>query len=818
MLTRSRPVLRAYSAMPASQAFLRGCAGVVVAAALAYPPVAASQQPSLWAGEGHACALDDQHALLCWGDNSMGELGDGTTAAQHVPANVANILFPVSVAAGYNHTCAVATTGQMRCWGSNDRGELGDGTHTAPPVGVQVQPLLAAVLPAGDSVIQAVAGQDATCARTAMGRVLCWGDNSVRLAGVEGAAATQPVPHLLPLEGATGLAAAHTHACAIAGGQVHCWGENSNGQLGRGATSPSSAQPAPVLYQFSPGDPDGLPVGVSARAVAAGYGFSCALLENHDVYCWGRNDSYELGDGTDIGRSAPRKVQGLPAADAPSRVASVALGENFACVLLLDGTVRCWGNNRYGQLGDDSGEPSGVPQPIAALTGVQELVVGGTFACARSSAGVACWGSGALGKLGFPLQRTRPVAVALPSGVAVAGMAAMGGSGSTCARTNDGDVHCWGENDDGQLGTGDLLRHVTPQPTLPSGNVRQLGAGFRRACALEATATEAPADHALGCWGSDQHGALGNGLPVENASAPSAVIGFSGSVAAGPPITLAPPASGLEHTCAVAVDRMLYCWGSDGNGQLGIPGSADQLAPAGPVGTDYLQVVAGQSHTCAVRTTLLLQRQVLCWGSNAAGQLGLGDSGSSNDRELPELVLQTATLHPRLAAGGEHTCILFTSNGEVQCWGSNSHGQIGDPGANHPSPTRTTVPAFDGVVRGASMIALGRNHSCAIATDDGAVWCWGANSMGQLGDGTLTQRDEPVEVVGLPGPMIGITAGEDHTCAYDTTGNAWCWGDNTDGQLGNGQASWLSEPQLIPRFGGLVPDAEIFVDGFESAP
>ena len=194
-------------------------------------------------------------------------------------------------------------------------------------------------------------------------------------------------------------------------------------------------------------------------------------------------------------------------------------------------------------------------------------------------------------------------------------------------------------------------------------------------------------------------------------------------------------------------------------------------------------VVAGHSHTCALTSS----GGVKCWGNNTYGQLG---DGTTTNRTTPVDVSGLTSGVSAIAAGGHHTCALTTSGG-VKCWGWNNHGQLGD---GTTTTNRTTPADVSGLTSGVSGIAVGFYHTCAVMTG-GGVKCWGYNYWGQLGDGSQTDRYTPVNASELTSAASAVTAGGGHTCVRTTSGGAKCWGYGGWGQLGHGT---LVEHSLTP--------------------
>ena len=388
-----------------------------------------------------------------------------------------------------------------------------------------------------------------------------------------------------------------------------------------------------------------------------------------------------------------------------------------------------------------------------------------------------CWGHNGHGQLGdgTTANRLTPTAASGFTG-GVAELAA--GNVHTCARLADSTLACWGDSESGRLGEGTAVVRQRTTPTaivgLPVG-AAALTAGAFHTCALTGAG-------GVLCWGRNKLGQLGDGTQTGR-SMPTPVMGLTSGIADVTP--------GDGHTCALTAGGGVLCWGFNGTGQLGDGTTTDRLVPTTVWGlaSGTAQVSAGGSHTCALTTG----GGVVCWGWNYSGQIG---DGTDSTRMTPTAVSGLANGVAVVAAGGSHTCALTTGGG-VMCWGANANGQLGD---GTTTSRRLTPTAVSGLTSGITAIAAGGAHTCALAAD-GSVLCWGSNLLGQLGDGTTTDRTTPTPVSGLASGVVSIAVRGPHTCALTAEGSVLCWGFNAEGQLGDGTSTDRLVPTVVP---GLV--------------
>ncbi len=333
----------------------------------------------------HTCAQTAVGAIKCWGGNANGELGNGTTTGSNVPVNVNGLSSGIrSFSTGVGHACALNAGGGVLCWGLNDSGQLGDGSQTN-----RAAPVNASALSGISRGI--TAGRAHSCALTAPGGVVCWGAGEAgQLGNGQDKSSLQPVAVSGLSAAVAGLSAGWDFTCALtAAGGVLCWGDNRYGQLGNGSTTSSS----------SPVTVSGLTPGT--RAISAGVDHACALTSVGGVVCWGRNQDGQLGDGTTTDSATPRPVNGLG-----SGVKFISAGGDLdashTCALTISGSVKCWGSNQSGQLGNGGGANSSSPVDVSGLSmGARAIAAGGSHSCAiNATAELVCWGDNRSGQLG----------------------------------------------------------------------------------------------------------------------------------------------------------------------------------------------------------------------------------------------------------------------------------------------------------------------------------------------------------------------------------------------------------------------------------
>ena len=757
-------------------------------------------------GNGFNCWVDSG-AARCIGVNSVGQLGDSTTVNRTAAVTVSGLSSGVvSITAGDSHACALTSSGAVKCWGSNTRGQIGDGSTSNSLVPVQVSGL-------SSGVVRIDADAENTCAVTDSGRVLCWGSNQTYGAGSTTADANadgEADPVLVPTEvtgmsgGATDVAVGGTrvsassyysHGCALmASGAVKCWGDNAYGELGTTAAGPV-AVPADVA------------IGTTATAVSVGIAHSCVLTGAGGVKCWGQNSTGQLGNGTstavaagtivdmagastgvvqvsaggsvtcivtsaaalmcagnsmsDLIRrtlfpavvSTPEIVHGLS-----SNVVAVSTSFNQMCALRTNGSLGCWANNSYGQTGDGYAGKILYPQTVATsasnpapLTGFTALGTSMWASCGiRTGGSVTCWGYNASGQLGDGTQSNQPVPLAnaqVTTG-AVSLSTASGSSVHThCAIMSDTSVKCWGANAYGLKGFGSSTASdysgrtmlASTGPDVPLTGITSVSASLNNACVVT--------NGAVKCAGGNLAGALGDGSGTAS-NLPVQVSGItSGAVAVA--------TASSNSACAVMNDGTVKCWGNGQQYQMGNNSVANAPTPVQVSNiNDATAITSGDYFYCALVTA----GGVKCWGNNSYGQLG---DGTTTSPRTP-VTVSGLTGATSIVAGLRSVCAVM-SDTTVKCWGWNYHGIFGN-GTTTDSLVPVSVPNLTGV----TSLALGGTHICALMSDT-TVKCWGSEQGGQVGNNTMQNRPFDGSTYAATGLVIPASLPSTTTTTTTTT-------------------------------------------------
>lgn len=648
----------------------------------------------IYAGREHACALTVTGDAYCWGDNGLGQLGDGTAQDRWEPVAVSGGHTFRRLTLGAVHTCGITDTGHAYCWGRNSAGQLGVGSSyysENAPTAVSTSATFS----------QLAAGSIHTCGLSTEGDIYCWGLNVYGQFGDGTTSATQvPTPENLgnPYALET-LVSGLDHACGLTGaGEAYCWGRNTYGQVGDGGPE-TEQKPTPVRAA----------AGRTFVRLGAGTAHTCGVGADGAVSCWGNGANGQLGHGS------WETVAGPVTFAAPEPGVAVALGYQSTCQLSAAGAGWCSGSHWYGELG--TAVPFYVPAPVAvqADPGLAWLTSGGGGTCGATASGsVYCWGAAAalpVDGAGVPVT-PEPTAYTAPADLTDVVLGTAHGCGLDAA----GVAYCWGDNYYGQVGDGTATFRGTPVAVSGSRVFAGLAAGAYHTCGFTGSGQAY-------CWGSNVHGQLGDGTTI-NRSTPVAVGGGH---------TITALALGQWHSCALDDAGAALCWGSNHAAQLG--GGTTDFSSAAPVavsgGHAFVALTAGYSHACGITAA----GAGYCWGLAGHGQLGDG-TGAGADGPT---AVSGGHVFQQLGSFGNTTCGRV-EDGTGYCWGGNQFGQVGDGTTeNRLAPTAV----------GGGMVftdlAPGYDHTCGLAAD-GTTYCWGHLGWGYLGNGEAAYHATPQPV------------------------------------------------------------------------
>ena len=645
-----------------------------------------------------------------------------------------------AVAAGFQSTCAIAGDGRLLCWGRNDFGQLGLGTTADAGTPTPIDSLL------DDWTLVAMGGGQQTgqhtCAVSASAGLHCWGSNvNCQLADPALGSSASPLPVALP--DVTALALGSYHSCAVSAGDLYCWGSNSFGSLG---------DPAVIV-------PDGQCIATPRLGSALQGGWSelgaseiitCGLHEG-EVYCWGhtRNGNGVAGGVWEPGRTAFTLVAEGAEHLAVSSNQSIDLTGGTILDLeggcyLAAGAIRCWGDNRFGQLGQGAPAETAVPLEIAGGRTWRQLATGARHSCGVDDAGqLACWGStlaaavdGTRGGTAdtpcgqFPCDLGAPQDIRASQGIAI-------GTNHTCSIDN-GEVICWGDNRFQQLGAAG-----------PSGAPATISGTFSELFDLHGNQSCARTATDITCWGNST-----DPSPVAELVSPTTIAGAG---------ILSPGFPGFG--CFLENDGTLFCAGDNLLGQYGNGNGAACAAGACPqcgnAVCDGGETTASCPNDCGTTFSRLRNYSALSLGWD------IDNTGAPN-------------------------CGI--TGGAVECWGKNPGAMITQ--AIDETTQQVVTYAFEPQpipnLAGCTAISVGHRHACALCNDD--ILCWGDHRHGEVGSGPQTGtpvlEPRPIDLALAPGDRwVQLTSGVGFSCARSEAGRGYCWGGNQHGALGLGAAA-----------------------------
>eukprot|EP00873_Tetraselmis_striata_P034317 jgi/Tetstr1/454581/TSEL_041476.t1 len=588
---------------------------------------------------------------------------------------------------------------------------------------------------------------------------------------------------LAPGSGASASARASARSSGGATHEVYAWGRNNAGQLG---LVTYADQHKPELVSLLKGKHV---YSVTAGGSEAVDGHTLAIVKPGKLFAAGANTYGQLGSGDHTDRDSFVPVAALYHLE----VRQAAAGEMHSLALAADGALYAWGSHAHGQLGlEDSRTEFATPQLVKIDTFGSEKVAGVCagyqHSVAWTSAGaVWAWGDNSFGQLGIDDRKPskKPVQVAVPAGLKVAHVAC--GAHHSLLLTDGGELYAWGHNRAAQLGievagTRDALKPMLVTPFTRQ-KVAQVVAGAAHSLALTS-------EGQLWAFGDNSAGQLGTGGKQHPRQPPAQVEATVHWVAL---------AAGRAHSLGIAKDGQVHAWGQGLVGQLGLGESSSRGRPAELKPLSGLKMAALGAGSCT-SFAVTPSGEVWGWGKNNVGQMGM--RATKTPKMAPEVVLrnQEVAAVKQVAAGGYaymyegHSAVL-SGAGEVVVWGWNAFGQlgIGEVSGGSAIPARNVWLAKQHV----RQLAAGQFATAAV-TDAGEVFTWGLNEAGQLGKGDFSSSAVEVpQRIHIDAHIVEVSVGYAHMLALSADGRVYAWGRNFYGQLGVGDHKDKPSPQLI---------------------
>jgi alpha-tubulin suppressor-like RCC1 family protein len=725
-------------------------------------------------------------SLSSWGANESGQMGTGNATASSLPIEVplSGVLAGktiVATAGGISHTLALTSDGKVFAWGSNAYGQLGNGSTVNSSVPVAVS---ASGLLAGKTVVAIAAGGSHSLALTSDGKVFSWGENNTLPVAMSasGALAGKTVVAIAAGSYQVAYQFNNSHSLALTSdGKVFAWGSNTNGQLGNGSTVNSSV---PVAV-----DTSWALTGKTVVAIAAGDAHSLALTSDGMVFSWGDNTYGQLGNNSTTSCSVPVAVRTSGATG--KTVVAIASSSTHSLELMSDGTTFGWGANFYGQLGNGSTTNSLVPIAVSTsgvLSGksVASIATGSNFSSALTSDGyVTAWGYNYSGQIGNNSTTNSPLPVAVSTSGVLANKTVVGiGTGKSHTIVLFGS------------GAPSIASNPNNQAVMIAGSNVTFSTTvsdyfpFTVQWQMSATGKSGPFSNIV----NNQTAVTGtltlnNVTLAQNGCAYRAVI----TNAAGNSTSSSATLTIVDGTFHSATD-VPFVTSSD----LCISGALNVTLSFPPTPGTNLTLINNLGTNCIIGTFNNVPQ---------GGSVPLTYNGV------------TYNLVANYYGGNGRSFVLQWPCWDLEAWGGNGVGQLGRGDTTNSSvPVAVTV---SGAMNGKTVVATaaGGSHSLTLTTD-GMVFSWGSNSDGRLGNNSTTDSAVPVPVSSndlLNGKtVVAIAGGGSHSLALTSDGKVFAWGLNSFGQLGNNSTTSSSVPVAVNTSGFLAGKTVVSIAAGES--
>lgn len=675
--------------------------------------------------------------LWAWGNNELGQLGDGTYTLRSSPVPIGNDSNWLMIRPGYWHTLGLKSDGTLWAWGYNNAGVFGNGTYGNSLIPIQIG--------SDNDWINISAGTSFSLGLKSNGTLWAWGINNV---GQLGNGYTQPSSSPFQIgkddKWVSAMAGRDFGYGLKSDGTLWAWGSNSYGQLGDGSTTNRNT---PVQIGK---DNDWV-------SVRAGFAYGVGLKGDGTLWAWGDNISGQCGDGTNTNRSSPVQC------GKDNKWVNFTASSYTTLAIRADGSLWAWGNNKYGMIGNGTYKDENTPVKSGNDYDWVGLGTGNSISYAIKSNG-SLWscGNNAHGALGDGTTNNyRNQWYNLSKDSKFVNIST--GTFHSASLKSDGTLWTWGNNAFGQLGDSSTVQKNSAVQIGHDTSWMSVALGENHSIGLKSNGT-------LWAWGANNKGQLGDG--TSNISSVPKQIGKDS--------TWASIAAGSNHCLALKADGSLWAWGENIYGQLGDSSKTDRNRPV-QMGKQYkwVSISAGDKHSLGLTS----RGKLFAWGNNENYQLG---DGSKSQRIKP-VQLGGDSTWVAMSAGGGHSLAL-KADGSLWAWGNNEREQLGDG-----SSYSRTGPGRIGSENKWISIACGKTHSLGLKSD-GTLWAWGDNASGQFKDSTSKSRTGFLQI-GYDRDWTKISAGAYHSLGIKAGGQiVWALGNNCYGQLGNDSVSNCNPP------------------------
>ena len=712
-------------------------------------------------GKGKIIALDNRGTLYTTDVNYEGKINENRNYQKLLNVDKLKLSGKniAQISGGLMHTVAIDKEGKVYTWGNNEYGQLGDGmiTNSALPICISDKENELK----GKRMVDISAGYGHTVALDEERKVYTWGYNEFgQLGYVTEDNSTEPIcisnkENELKGKKIISISAGEAHTVAIdEEGKVYTWGNNEVGQLGDGTTTNSVL---PICIS----DKENELKGKRIVDISAGYGHTVAIDEEGKAYAWGYNEFGQLGDGTTTNSVLPICISNKENELKGKKIISISAGGVHTVAIDEEGKVYTWGNNEVGQLGD--GTTTNSVLPICISDKENEL-----------------------------------------KGKRIVDISA--GYGHTVAIDEEGKVCTWGYNKDGQLGDGTTTNSVLPicisdkDNELKGKKIINISAGVVHTVALDE-------EGKVYTWGDNEVGQLGDGkandivAPIHIHSAePICLTDKQNELKRMKTVKVVTEKTEvITEVISLAESGKIYIWEvGEGTAIYALPICiSDEDTEL--KGKRIVDISAGKNYTVALDE----EGKVYACGNNEDGQLGDGTTTNSplticiSDKENELKGKKIISI----SAGGRYT-VALDEEGKVYTWGYNYDGQLGD-GTTTNSVLPICISDKENELKGKRIVNISAGYGHTVAIDEeGKVYTWGGNYYGQLGDGTKNDSKVPICISDKENELkgkkiISISAGGSHTVALDEEGKVYTWGGNYVGQLGDGTFDRSTKPICI---------------------